>query len=119
MCILVGLSQFCSFVLKWFDLVKRFPVKMAKTRHSCFLLDTPTPRRRAPPRRRSSRLGGPETPPKKFLLHLGVAPLCLSEPIHLGVALLRLGPTIVPVLLFLQLILESVTPLFGLSMEDN
>ena len=36
MCILVGLSQFCSFVLKWFDLVKRFPVKMAKADHFCF-----------------------------------------------------------------------------------
>ena len=30
MCILISLSQFCSFVLKWFDLVKRFSVKMAK-----------------------------------------------------------------------------------------
>ena len=46
MCILVGLSQFCSFVLKWFDLVKRFSVKMAKTGHFCFQHDTPTPRGR-------------------------------------------------------------------------
>ena len=35
MCILVGLSYFCSFVLKWFDLVKRILVKMAKTGHFC------------------------------------------------------------------------------------
>ena len=45
MCILVGLSQFCSFVLKWFDLVKRFSVKMVKTDHFCFQRDTPTPKR--------------------------------------------------------------------------
>ena len=45
MYILVSLSQFCSFVLKWFDLVKRFPVKMAKTGHLCFQHDTPMPRR--------------------------------------------------------------------------
>ena len=51
MCILVGLSQFCSFVLKWFDLVKRFSVKMAKTGHLCFHHNNPTPRRR------SARLG--------------------------------------------------------------
>ena len=36
MCILVGLSQFCSFVLKWFDLVKRCPMEMAKTGHFCY-----------------------------------------------------------------------------------
>ena len=41
-------------------------------------------------------LGGPETPLEKFLLRLSVA-------------LLRLGQAIVPVLLFLRLILESVT----------
>ena len=46
MCILVGLSSFCSFVLKWFVLVEIFSVKIAKTCHFCFLLDTPTPRRR-------------------------------------------------------------------------
>ena len=58
------------------------------------------------PRRRSARLGGLETPPEKFILHLGVAPL-------------RLGQATIPALLFLQLILESVTLLFGLSMEDS
>ena len=47
MCILVGLSQFCSFVLKWFDLVERFLVKMAKTGHLCFQHNTPTPRHRS------------------------------------------------------------------------
>ena len=52
MCILVGLSRFCSFVLKLFDLVKRFSVKMAKTGHFCFQCDTPTPRCR------SAHLGG-------------------------------------------------------------
>ena len=52
MCILVGLSQFCSFFFKWFDLIKRFMVKMAKTGHLYFQHDTPTPRRR------SARLGG-------------------------------------------------------------
>ena len=57
------------------------------------------PRRRASPRRRSLRLGGPETPSEKFLLHLGKATVL--------------------VLFFLWLILESVTLLFGLSMEDN
>ena len=59
MCILVGLSQFCSFVSKWFDLVKRFLVKMAKTGHLCFQ-HTPTPRCRAPPRWKSLRLREPE-----------------------------------------------------------
>ena len=64
------------------------------------------------PRCRSARLdvelhlGGLETPSEKFLLRLGVT-------------LLRIGKAIVPVLLFLWLILESVTLLFGLSMEDN
>ena len=47
MCILVGLIQFRSFVLKWFDLVKRFPVKTAKTGHFYFQHDTPTPRHRS------------------------------------------------------------------------
>ena len=51
-------------------------------------------------------LGGPETPPKKFLLRLSVAPLLL-------------GQDTVPVLFFLQLILEFFTLLFRLSMEDN
>ena len=64
------------------------------------------------PRRRSARLGGPETPSEKFLLRLG-------EPLRLGVALLRLGQATIPILVFLQLILESVTLLFGLSTEDN
>ena len=64
------------------------------------------------PRRRSACLGGPETPSEKFLLRLG-------EPLRLGVALLRLGQATIPILVFLQLILESVTLLFGLSTEDN
>ena len=66
MCILVGLSQFCSFVLKLFDLVKIFQVKMAKTSHFCFLLDTPTPRRMSARLGVEIRLGGPETPSEKF-----------------------------------------------------
>ena len=41
---LVSLIHFCSFVLKWFVLVKRFLVKMAKTGHLCFQPDTPSPR---------------------------------------------------------------------------
>ena len=85
---------------------------MAKTGHFCFLHNTPTPRRRAPPRRRSLRLGRPETPFEKFLLHLG-------EHLRLGVALVRLGQATIPVLFFLRLILESITLLFELSMEDN
>ena len=52
------------------------------------------------------RLSGPETPPEKFLLRLGVA-------------LLRLDQATILVLFFLRLILDSVTLLFGLSMEDN
>ena len=56
----------------------------------------------------SLRLGELETPPDHILLRLGVAP------VHLG-----LDQATVPVLLFLRLILESVTILFGLSMEDN
>ena len=63
-------------------------------------------------RRRSLRLGGPKTPPEKFLLRLGVAPLRIGEP-------LRLGQAIVLVLFFIRLILEFVTLLFELSMEDN
>ena len=58
MCILVGLSQFCSFVLKWFDLIKRFSVKMAKTGHFCFQHNTPTPRRRSARLGVELRLGG-------------------------------------------------------------
>ena len=56
-----------------------------------FLLDTPTPRRRAPPRKRPLRVGGPDPkvsalsgPPRRCVLHLG-------EPLYLGVAKLRLG----------------------------
>ena len=71
-----------------------------------------TPRHRAPPRQRSLRLGGPETPSKKFLLRVGIALLRLGE-------FLRLGQAIVPVLFFLRLILESVTFLFGFLMGDN
>ena len=47
MCILVGLSQFCTLVLKLFNLVKIFQVKMAKTGHFYFQHDTPMPRRRS------------------------------------------------------------------------
>ena len=64
------------------------------------------------PRCRSESLGGPETPPEKVLL-------CLGEPLHLGIALLRLGQATVLVLFLLRLILEFATLLFGLSMEDN
>ena len=42
----------------------------------------------------------------------------LDEPLHLGVAVLRLGQATVPVLFFLRLILESVTFLFGIPMKD-
>ena len=42
----------------------------------------------------------------------------LDEPLHLGVAVLRLGQATNPVLFFLRLILESVTFLFGLPMKD-
>ena len=65
------------------------------------------------PRRRSLRLGGPETPLEKFLLRLGV------EPLRLGIALPRLGQATVPAVFFRRLILEFVTLLFGLSMEDS
>ena len=51
LCISVGLSQFFSFISKWFVLVKRFLMKMAKTGHICFQRDINTPRRR------SARLG--------------------------------------------------------------
>ena len=64
------------------------------------------PRHRAPPRRSSLRLGELETPSEKFLLRLSIT-------------LLHLGQSTVPILFFLRLILESVTFLFGLSMEDN
>ena len=94
-------------------MVKRFLVKMAKTGHLCFLLDTPTPRRKC------ARLGGPKTPSEKFLLRLGIVMLRLGEPLCLGVALLRLGQPTVLVLFFLRLILESVTFLFGFPMGDN
>ena len=79
MCILVGLSQFCSFVLKWFDLVKTFPMKMAKTSHLCFQCDTPTPRRRSACIGIKLRLGGgpyawanPRPSFPNFLIHLNV-----------------------------------------------
>ena len=35
-----------EFCLSWFWFEKKFLVKMAKTGHFCFLLDTPLPRRR-------------------------------------------------------------------------
>ena len=60
------------------------------------------PKRRAPPRQRSLCLGRPKTPPEKFLLRLGIT-------------LLRLGQTTVPVLFFLRLILEPVTLLLDLQ----
>ena len=50
-----------------------------------------------PPRRRNPRLG---------------------EPLRLCVALLCLGQATIPVLFFLRFILESITLLFGLPMED-
>ena len=58
MCILVGLSWFCSFVSKWFILVKRIPVKKAKIGNFCILLDTPTPKRRSARLGVELRLGG-------------------------------------------------------------
>ena len=58
MCILVGLSRFCSFISKWFVLVKRFPMKMAKTGHIGFQLDILTPRRRSAHLGVELRLGG-------------------------------------------------------------
>ena len=118
MCILVGLSQFCSFVLKWFDLVKRFSVKMANTGHFCFQHDTPTPRRRSALLGVELHLGEPEAEFSEFY----DLPRCrnprLGEPLRLGITLLRLGQATVPVLFFLRLIPESVTLLFGLPMED-
>ena len=101
---LVFLSQFSSFVLKWFDLVKRFPERMAKFGHLCFLLDTPSPRGR------SARLGKHEALISKFMIRLGVdvlrldkplrlgEQLRLGEPLYLGVALLRLCVPANPVL---------------------
>ena len=36
----VGYFEFC---LSWFWFGRKFPLKMAKTGHFCFLLDTPSP----------------------------------------------------------------------------
>ena len=76
------------------------------------------PRRRAPPRWRSLQLGELEAEFFEF----SDPPMCRNprqgEPLRLGVVLLHLGKVIVPVLFFLRLILESVTLLFGLPMED-
>ena len=88
-------------------------MKRAKSGNFCFQFNTPWPRRR------SARLGEPKDEFFVCMIRLGISPLRLGEPLFLGVALLRLGQVIVPVLFFLWLILESVTLLFGLSMEDN
>ena len=86
-------------------------MKMAKTCHLCFLLDTPTPRHRTPPRWRSLCLGEPEAEFFEFFDPPRLRNPRLGEP-------LRLGQAIVPVLLFLRLILEFITLLFGFPMED-
>ena len=88
-------------------------MKRVKSGHFCFQLDTPWPRRR------SARLGEPEDEFSVCMIHLGVSPLRLGGPLFLGVALLSVGQVTVPVLFFLWLILEYVTLLFGLSIEDN
>ena len=115
-----------EFWLSWFWFGRKIPVKRAIFGNFCVLLDTPTPKRRcgAPPRRRSLLLGELEAeffefsgPPKRRNPCLG-EPLRLGKPLRLGVALLCLGQATVPVLFFLWLILESVTLLFGLPMED-
>ena len=112
MCILVGLSQFCSFVFKWFDLVKRCSMEMAKTGHFYFRHDTFTPRHRAPLRWRSLLLDEPEVKFSEFFDPPRPRNPCL------GVALLCLCQATVPVWFFLRLILESDTLFFRLPMED-
>ena len=57
-----------------------------------FLFDTPTLRRK------SARLGKPEAVFLHFLAHLGVAVLRVDEPFLIGIALLRLGIPVSPVL---------------------
>ena len=55
-----------EFWLSWFWFGRKFSVKMVKSGHFCILLDIPTPRPRAPPRRRSLCLGEPEPKFSKF-----------------------------------------------------
>ena len=57
-------------------------MKMAKSDHFCIQPDTPTPRRRAPPRWRHLRLGGPEP---KFSEFSG-PPRCSSAPPRRSIA---------------------------------
>ena len=54
------------------------------------------PRRRAPPRRRSLRLGKPEAEFFEFFDPPRSRNLCLGKPLCLGVALLRLGHSATP-----------------------
>ena len=49
-----------EFWLSWFWFGRKFSVKNAKLGNFCILLDTLTPKRGAPPRRRSLRLGEPK-----------------------------------------------------------
>ena len=80
-------------------------MKSVKSSHFYVLLDTPKPRLR------SALLGEPEAEFSKFSdPHRRRNPR-LGKP-------LRLGQTTAPVLFFLWLILEFVTLLFGLPMED-
>ena len=101
-----------EFWLSWFWFRRKFSVKMAKFGHFCVLLDTLTPRRR------SLRLSELEAKFSKFSDLPRHRNPRLGEPLHLGVTLLRLGQARVLVLFFLRLILEFVTLLFGLPMED-
>ena len=70
------------------------------------------PRRGTPPRRRSLLLGELEVEFSEFFN----PSRCRN--LHLGVIVLRLGQAIIQVLFFLRLILESVTLLFELPIED-
>ena len=69
------------------------------------------PRRGAPPRQRSLRIGETEAEFSEFSNLPRRRNLRLGEPLHLGQAT-------VPVLFFIRLILEFVTLLFRLPMED-
>ena len=87
-------------------------MKRAKSGHFYVLLNTPTPRRM------SERLGVELRlrKPKAKFSEFSDPPRCRNP--ALGVVLLRLGQATTPVLFSLRLILESVTLLFELSMED-
>ena len=89
--VLVGLSLVLWFVLLWFCFGWKSLDENSQKCPFLYKLDASPARQRKLHIGEDLRLGEPETPPEQFLFRLDMALLRLGEPLHLGVALIRLG----------------------------